>query len=344
MLKLTIATISDIEELDKVNQIGKTSWKVEFFDFMEPSYIAICSDQSKLIGTEGYIGYKLINNCKLVQTHRSERTVINPNYRGQGIFEKLVNTCDIAASKDNSLFAWGATSALKPFGKAGFDGYTGFRNYIFFPIAANRFRKLFSLNKLSFLNPLRIYKILKSKNLPEIKSLISWISLIKPTSIKKSETITFTDFNYIEVQELIFHNDVSFYKINPTDLFFDWLVKKGLSYEKLLIKENQTVIGYIILKIDKRKNYCTIVDIYFKSYLLNISQILSSLSKKEPFDSFDSFFLALNNSNNVHQKWIDTFKKSRIINLKKAGSFVIKNLKSEVSIEELLLTDLWLEL
>lgn len=344
MLRYRIAQKSEIQSLNHLNDIGVATWICDFFSAMKPSYVAVCSDDITFVGSEGYISYFLINNNKLVLTHRSERTIINPNYRGRGLFEKLVKTCDESAINDNSAFSWGATSALKPFKKAGFEGHTEFRNYVFFPIRSKRISKIISIKKLAIFNPFKIYKILKRRDLNKIKSFVSWLSLFKPPSIKKLNTITFTDFNYDDVKDLIFQNDKSFFKINPTDLFFEWLENKGLYYEKLLIKENQTIIGYVILKIDTSKNYCSIVDIYLKSDTLGMPQVLLSLSKELPFQPFDAFFLALNNSNIVHRNWLNTLEKSKIINLKKAGSFVIKKLKNKVCIDDLLLTDLWLEL
>lgn len=344
MLKYTIANKTNIVELNNLNQIGETSWQTEFFYVMQPSYVAVCLDSSKFVGIEGYIGYYLIHENSLVLTHRSERTIVNPNYRGQGIFEKLISTCDRSALNDNSAFSWGATSALKPFKKAGFNGYIGFRSYIFFPINSNILKKLFAPSKLHFFNPFKTYQSLKSKKLSEIKSFISWLSLIKPLKIKKSKTISFAEYKYELIKELIFKKDQSTYKLNPTNVFFDWLENKGLSYLKLLIRENQSIIGYVIVKPDANDNYCSIVDIYLRSDTVNISQVLFNLSKEEQFQKFDAFFLALNNSNNIHQSWIQHLQQSRVINLKKAGSFVIKPLNNKVSIEDLLLTDLWLEL
>ena len=125
---------------------------------------------------------------------------------------------------------------------------------------------------------------------------------------------------------------------------FSWLEKKGLTYTKFLIHFENELIGYIILEKNLKFNYSSIKDIYFKSNTVTIEQILLSLSKVECFSQFTSFFLALNNNNKTHASWIKNLSQAEVINLKKAGSFVIKPLKEKVSISDLLLTDLWLEL
>jgi len=334
---------NEIVKVNNLNPIGEKSWRSEFFskDF-QPSYIAACEDGDNLAGCEGYIAYSLIQKGTLRLTHRSERTVIDGKYRGKGLFEKLISTCDQFALNDNSAFSWGATAALKPFKRAGFKGYVGFRSYIFFPIRSNFLKKAFS--KIKFINPILVYKVFKAKQIKDIKELLSWLSLFKPIKRNKIQSIEFTDFHYDQVKKLLLNNDQNYFKINPADSLFSWLEKKGLTYTKFLIHFENELIGYIILEKNLKFNYSSIKDIYFKSNTVTIEQILLSLSKVECFSQFTSFFLALNNNNKTHASWIKNLSQAEVINLKKAGSFVIKPLKEKVSISDLLLTDLWLEL
>jgi GNAT superfamily N-acetyltransferase len=336
---------SEIENLEKLNPIGLKSWYTEFFhSFQQPSYLIGAIDKVTFIGSEGYIGYHLIFDGKLILTHRSERTVVNPDYRGQGIFERLILKCDEYALNDNSHFSWGATAAIKPFMRAGFNSFTGFRNYSFYPIKAQLWAKIFNLKNLKYLNLYRTYQLYKSKNLRELRKLLSTYCLIKPIKIKPNNKLTLEHFEYEKVKDLLFETNQQYYKINPTLDFFNWLEEKEKKYEKRCIVLDGITIGYIIIEIIKKSNYCTIRDVYFHSESVSLDQILNTASKEKEFIVFDAFFLALNNSNTLHEVWIKDLDTVNILNIKKAGSFVIKPLIKQVKIDQLLLTDLWLEL
>jgi hypothetical protein len=337
--------INEIPSLNTLNNIGVLNWELDFFDSnRQPSYLFGCLDQDKFIGCEGYISYKLIRNGELILTHQSERTFIDPNYRGKGIFENLIKSCDKLALKDNSLFCWGATSALRPFSRAGFDTHIGFKSYSFFPIKANLLKKIFSLNKIKLLNPFAIYKLYKNRNLKGLKSVLSLISLFKPIKYSSKIDVKLVDFNYEEVFQLISNQKDSNFMINPSNDLFNWLEKRDVIYKKYNIVNGDNLIGYIVFKMNKEQNFCSVVDVFFKSTQVTLFDILNISAKNTSFAAYDAIFLSLNNSNITHTKWINDLNSHWVINLKKAGSFVIKPFHEKISISDLLLTDLWLEL
>ena len=320
---------NEIKKVNLLNDVGESNWNSEFFGKdIQPSYVAICEENNVFAGCEGYIAYPLVYKGNLQLTHRSERTIVDGNFRGKGLFEKLIQTCDKWALKDDSAFSWGATAALKAFKRAGFKSYVGFRSYIFFPIKSNVVRKAFSNPKL--FNPSHLYSMYKKRNLKDVKNLLASLSLVKPTTVEKNECIYFDPFDYTAIAQLLLEQDQDFFKINPCTSLFNWLEKKGLYYEKYLIRLRDEVIGYVVVEKNQNLNYASIKDIYFKSDDANMYQILLSLSKLKTFKKFHALFVALNNENNTHAKWIQNLSASNVINLKKAGSFVIKHLKQQV--------------
>ena len=154
-------TEDKIPQINQLNSVGEKKWELEFYyNKKQPSYLFASFDNEKVIGCEGYISYNLLKDGEKILTHRSERTYVDPNYRGKKIFENLIKNCDKSAVKDQSLFCWGATSALKPFAKAGFETYVGFRSYMFFPIKEKIKNKMFCWSKFKMLNPFIIYKLI----------------------------------------------------------------------------------------------------------------------------------------------------------------------------------------
>ena len=334
----------EINLVNALNNVGVRNWELEFFnDKKQPSYLFACLDEDRFIGCEGYVSFSLIRDGVKMLTHRSERTFVDPNYRGKGIFENLIECCDKLAVKDNSLFCWGATGALRPFSRAGFDTYTGFRNYIFFPVKVNIIKKIFSWDKIKLFNPLAICKAYMNSNLKELQSVLSF-SLFKPIKEKSEVDVKLIDFNYDEIFELISNQNDGNFMINPSNDLFDWLEKKNIPLKKFNLKSGNSVIGYIIFKMNKNQNFCKVVDVFFNSTQVTLVDILIASSANTDIIDYDSIFLALNSTNKTHEKWINSLDNHGIINLKKAGSFVIKPFKNKISINELLLTDLWLEL
>jgi len=335
----------EIPQINALNNIGLRNWELEFFnDKKQPSYLFACLDEGEYIGCEGYVAFELIRDGVKVMTHRSERTLVNPKYRGKGIFENLVKFCDKDALEDNSAFCWGATAALKAFSRAGFDTYTGFRTYVFYPIKSKIIKKTLRWDKLKLLNPFIIYKLYKGRKLKELQSVLSFLSLIKPIKGNAKSDVKLIDFNYEGIAELIRKQKDGNFMINPSSDLFDWLGQKNIHYTKFNIQHEQNIIGYIIFKMNEIQNFCKVVDVFFESTNVSLFDILKAASDNVEIIEYDAIFLALNNSNEIHGKWISDLDKHGVINLKKAGSFVIKPLKNEVSVNQLLLTDLWLEL
>lgn len=342
---------SEIETVNQLNNVGVKEWTREFFSPHKPnSFVIQCTDTEKneMVGCEGYVDYKLMYNGEMVQTHRSERTLVNPNYRGQGMFNKLIDGCDELAIASGSHMSWGATAALKAFERVGFNKFTGFRNYVFYPIPYSIGEKLSLLSRWSeLLNPVKVWRIRKTGSLRDIRKLVSFASVFKGAKkVKYTGVLTDTPIDYDAAERMIAESgENGVYYIVPGVSLMSWLADKSITYNEYSIILNGENIGHCIYRTEKDFGYIHVVDIFCKESQ-QFPLILDYIAQKEKGNGVMSVFMPLNGRNKTHMAYIKEINDMGVMNIQKAGNFVIKTLarKDNVTIEELALTDLWLEL
>lgn len=105
-------------------------------------------DGSRLIGTQAAIPLYFVNEKgEKILTAKSEDTLLDPEYRGKGLFDKMYEVLFYECKKVGIVSVWGFTYAKKPFLKLGFE----------IPFETNNavmvFNPLSSYNYLISLNP-----------------------------------------------------------------------------------------------------------------------------------------------------------------------------------------------
>ena len=162
-----LAFEKDLPAVNAFNPNQLPVWKHEFFSGLKPqSCLAICEDGSKVVGTEGYVEYRLLQNGQPILSHRSERTLVSPDYRGKNLFQGMIDLCTATTKAQGSLFCWGATAAQKAFERAGFHYHSGYRTYAILPLSNAKYVfKHLVRGKAIPLNPLKLYKQLKARDI-----------------------------------------------------------------------------------------------------------------------------------------------------------------------------------
>lgn len=350
-LKYSRLTADGIDAINRLNNIGVEQWRSEFFSPHKPnSFVIQCVDTEidQKVGCEGYLDYKLIYNGELVQAHRSERTLVSPNYRGQGMFNDLVKCCDEMACAVNSHMSWGSTVALKAFERVGFDGFTGFRNYVFYPVEFSIVEKFCLFRKhFRLLNPLRLLSLKKSRNLEDIRKIFSFLSALKGAKgVERVVGLAVTPIDYTLAQQVISESGRrGDYFIAPQESLMKWLAEKSKVYKEYSLLFNGKYIGHCIYRLDQASCVIHMVDI-FCTEPNTLPKILHFIAENEKNSGVTGIFLPLNGKNRTHQEYLNEIKKLGVMSIQKAGSFVIKTLKAgdKITIDKLAVTDLWLEL
>ncbi|MFH1685896.1 MAG: GNAT family N-acetyltransferase [bacterium] len=82
---------------------------------------AVVKDQGKVVGSQALIPIRLIDERGVFWTAKSEATVLDPEYRGQGLFDRMYELMFEYADRHQLAFIWGFTQAVKPLRKVGFQ-------------------------------------------------------------------------------------------------------------------------------------------------------------------------------------------------------------------------------
>lgn len=100
---------------------GLLAW--QFFDpsLPAPGILVGAWDGERLAGTQGFIPTAAMLGDQAVLTVKSELTLVNPAYRGQGLFDGMYKLGLELCAGAGIACVWGFTSAVKPFQKVGFD-------------------------------------------------------------------------------------------------------------------------------------------------------------------------------------------------------------------------------
>jgi len=96
-------------------------WEFHNCPFGKSIYI-IGEDGDRIVGTNCVIPINLVDSDnQIIQTGKSEDTLVDPDYRGQNIFYDLYQLLFEKCIEHNIKVIWGFTPAYKPFKKLGFD-------------------------------------------------------------------------------------------------------------------------------------------------------------------------------------------------------------------------------
>lgn len=122
------------------------------WEFVENTYdtdqilYAIVKDRPDIIGTQAFIPVKMIDTNGTFWTAKSEETLVDPNYRGQKLFDKMYALLFSEAEKRGFAYVWGFTPAEKAFRKLNFE-LPGKTSQILFPLQYRALDKLMTKNK-----------------------------------------------------------------------------------------------------------------------------------------------------------------------------------------------------
>ncbi len=96
----------------------------------------ICAkDGDRVVGTQAFIPIRMIDRKGEFWTAKSEETLVDPEYRGQQVFEKMYELLFRYAEDHQFAFIWGFTPAVKAFTRLKFDT-PGVTQQLFLPFSS----------------------------------------------------------------------------------------------------------------------------------------------------------------------------------------------------------------
>jgi hypothetical protein len=110
--------------------------------------IARDRNTGQIVGTQCAIPINLVTfDGRVVRSAKSEDTLVDPNYRGLNIFERMYDLLFEKCIADGILYIWGFTAAKKPFLKVGFTiPFDHSQSLLVFGVAGS-YRYLSKLNR-----------------------------------------------------------------------------------------------------------------------------------------------------------------------------------------------------
>lgn len=234
MIGYRLATEKDYKNInDFHNRIYRSDRTIEqfYWEFHNapagPSIYIIAEDGDKVIGTQCAIPIYLITSSgEKIYSGKSEDTLVDPEYRGQNIFNKLYEILFSECSAKGIKVIWGFTSAIKPFIKMGFD--TPFEHKQV--LAVNKinygYKYLASLNKKN--RYLDMFKIFGLCCMSKTKYMFNFR--------KKTIHNTVSTGNITELEGLLSSNLQAYqnsFAIEQTKEYQKWRIYENPNYHKL---------------------------------------------------------------------------------------------------------------
>ena len=231
------------------------NWEVEFHGFQkEDGVLYLALDDGKVIGTQGLIPYSMSIDGVPTLVHRSERTLVSSEYRGQGIFNSLYDRCKEFAAERDSAFVFGSTAAAKAFSRVGFRSEHSFSLHLVSCASLGGIGSFIESQKLGFGD---LYNAVKSKNLwrgleyvklvASIPSLLlgilcSLLCLLKTAPVAFEQQVRSAG----DLEELFAGIGVSgqLIYLEQAPEFIDWLEQVTPASERLFMYRGTALIGY----------------------------------------------------------------------------------------------------
>lgn len=327
------------------NTIYKTNRSIDNFkwEFLEGPFgkaiyvIAIDnSKNAKVIGIQCAIPIELVNpKGEKVLTAKSEDTLVDPEYRGQKIFERMYDLLFLECKKAGIHYIWGFTPAKKAFERIGFD--VPFKTeqalLVFKPFKSYRYLKQLNPNNKAIDNikifVLSLFSWLKGKGVRNSRSEFK----LNGTSIE--ETNTFGQF----------YKNENYFTLHLTPTYLNWRLARNPfknTYQSYSIVRNDNLILSSLINIRESVSY---IEQMFYDNEDNAKIALNKLVLKiKHYNSPLIRVLCFNNNEKMNnQKKL--LEKAGFTLLKRGNYFVWKNISEHTNLalkpEQLFITRLF---
>lgn len=115
------ARVNDLHNRHYNKSRGAAQWKWEFQNGpCGESVFVVAECDGRIVGTQALLPIQLCYGGKTILSAKAEETLLDPDFRGQGLFQKLYDKCFELAALRRIEVIWAFTNARKPYSKCGF--------------------------------------------------------------------------------------------------------------------------------------------------------------------------------------------------------------------------------
>ena len=230
--------------------------------------IFLAFDGINCVGHYALMPFKINAYGKDVDSFISLDSMVHPEFQGQKVFSQLVNYSSKQIEGIN-----------KP--------YITFLNEQSISIYTKKYNWKYLGNIPVYCRPLSL-NYLKTRN-KLVYFFIKPFALLINSFNKKINKISLQAFNQFNKEILSLSRDSRFYSINRSKEFFDWRFDKApFTYEKYKILYDQNLIGYCVIRIERKfgLNFVWIMDIFInKEYENQYANVLNIIAMKNMYTS-----------------------------------------------------------
>ena len=305
----------------------------------------LAKNNGQYIATQGMIPMKLIHNGKHVFSAKSETSFLLSEFRGRGVFEELYFYTISCSESDNITLIWGFTALAKVWReKLKFDVYEKVVQES--ELQLTLFKSIYSA--------LFVTESIKAKGRALLKCFAKSRVNIKRIKPDKDYCVRELDLNNKSDLESVVSLYKSWTKNNPSlvcidfnQAFLKWRILDNpiLNYVFGGVYKNNTLLGYGIINIDKRRAYLVDFIVAEKKDLEDCFGALLAFLDKQPISHLNYWA----NSKNAYAKSIHTVFTDcgADYTIKDSLSFVVKPINStpteRFNIDDFYFNSLWTE-
>lgn len=328
-----------ISELHLANEFFNKSYKtnrtMEAFDWEfinapvgSSIYVAAfdtAKENEEIIGIQCAIPLDFVTSeGQIIRTAKSEDTLVNPNYRGQNIFEKMYNLLFDECEKNGITYIWGFTPAFKPFQKLGFSLEFKSNQGLFVTKITSSYKFISNLNPKNRLR--EKVKIWSLCVLSKFKSFSAFSINESDFEIRELPTLLST---FLLTNNYFVPNNSSQLTLHLNEKYLNWRVR-----------DNQYENNYKCFEFSNQNKICAHVIINRIKQIGYIEQIIFdvNLSEKSKLEILKSTILILKNQdvscirflgfdqNITNRAELELIKRIGFIIVKRGNWFVWKSL------------------
>lgn len=337
MVTYRLATEHDYENINKFHNriynknrtMNQFLWEFHNCPHGKSIYV-IATDDDKIVGTNCVIPIIVTNTrAELILTGKSEDTLVDPQYRGQNIFNNIYEFLFQQCANNGIKIIWGYTSAKKPFQKIGFQ----------IPFEHQQ-----SLIVNSIIDSCRYLSVLNQNNrIIQKAQILALCILSKLKSLKGAFTVQMPRFKIIEdhniteqvsnLMEASCRENPELFYIQQNKEFQQWRIYDNPNYHKVhtygVYNSSDKLIALIILNSHPNRVAYVVQSSFDSSIGDKEKAIILKYIIKSVFNK--GIILIRNWHFDINQKnveEIEVYKKANFMVLKKGIGFVWKEINA----------------
>lgn len=318
---------------------GEKEWKWEFTNSPNCKSIFVVAEyKGNIIGTQAFLPIRLSFGESQFLTAKSEETLLIPEFRGQGIFQRLLDRCFQLASERKIALVWGFTKAKKPFLDSGFQILGKLKQSVLILDSSQTYqmygRRISVVAKKDFLSRVVHGSLLR------VFTLFGffWFKLrsykIEPVSGFRVVQISQPD-ERLDNFWREFNCQGNFYTISRTSDYLNWRIftNPDVNYQLWAAIEDDRIRGYVILGRSKHENVGYITDFcVLDKQFAPVAGLLMSHTVKyfvsQGVAFIDAWILGNNLESKRYSSWL---RRSGFLSLSLGTCMILKVLASDRS-------------